>query len=489
MAKAVRPNLDSVTTINQDGSRFFLHPADVRGWFTRGRRVVAVVLIAVYVALPWIPINGNPAVFIDVAHRRFHFFGLTVAPQDLWLGFFLISGLGFALFFLTALLGRIWCGWACPQTVFLEHVFRRVERWIDGDAPARRKLDAAPWTGDKIGRRILKHGLFVLLSAAIAHIFLSYFVSLPGLWGMMTSAPLENLRAFLFVFLATAVLYFNFAWFREQLCIVICPYGRFQSALIDADTMTVGYDVMRGEPRGKRRKAQLEDVVGDTVTRQGDCIDCHRCVQVCPTGIDIRNGLQMECVGCANCIDACDEIMDRVGQPRGLIRYDSTQGLEGKPRRLIRPRIILYAVLGFIGAGAALFSFSHIEPAGFFVNRMPGPNFYVTDDVVRNQFQVRVVNKSTSEATYELAVAGLPEGAFANGTDGPLVLPGMGEVRHPIVVSVERAGYSGGFPLSVTLSGDGLDTALRRKVEFIGPSPRLLQEEAERRTGEAVTKP
>lgn len=247
------PVRDSLSTINDDGSRYFLYPSDVHGRFTTARRLSAYFLIAVYLLLPWIPVNGYPAVFLDLASRRFHFFGYTLAAQDAWLLFFGVTGLGFVLFFLTALFGRLWCGWACPQTVFLDHVFRRIERWLEGDAPARRALQAAPLTAGKLGRRAVKHSLYILVSLVITHLFLAYFVSIPELWSYMREDPAAHWSAFLFVFIAAAILYFNFAWFREQLCIVICPYGRLQSALTDDHTLTIGYDARRGEPRGKFR--------------------------------------------------------------------------------------------------------------------------------------------------------------------------------------------------------------------------------------------
>jgi cytochrome c oxidase accessory protein FixG len=240
------PTRDSVTTINEDGSRYFLHPADAPGRFRLWRRLSGWALIVIYVILPWVQVNGYPAVFVDIVHRRFHFFGWTLAAQDAWLLFFLVSGVGFSLFFLTAMLGRIWCGWACPQTVFLEHIYRRLERWIEGTAPLRRALDAAPWTAGKVFRRGFKHALFILVSLAITHLFLAYFVSLPELWEFMCLAPGEHWTAFVFVFISAGILYFNFAWFREQLCIVICPYGRLQSALTDEHSLVIGYDAQRG---------------------------------------------------------------------------------------------------------------------------------------------------------------------------------------------------------------------------------------------------
>jgi cytochrome c oxidase accessory protein FixG len=321
-----------------DGGRNAVHPADVSGRFTRARTWLFPVLIAVYAILPWIQINGHPAVFLDIEHRRFYLFGGAFNAQDVWLIFFFVTGLGFALFVITTLWGRVWCGYACPQTVFLEGVFRRVERWIEGPRVVRIRRNAAAVSRDKLIRKIAVHALYVLFAAVVAHIFLSYFVSLERLWAMIAAGPVAHPFAFGFALVTTALFYLNFAWFREQLCLVICPYGRLQSLMTDDDTLVIGYDTGRGEPRGKRSDPAA-----------GDCIDCKRCVVVCPTGIDIRNGLQIDCIGCAACVDACDEIMGKIGRAPGLVRYDSLRGFDGGARRFWRPRLALYAVLGVIG--------------------------------------------------------------------------------------------------------------------------------------------
>lgn len=456
-----RPCRETVTTINRDGSRFFLHPADVNGRFTWARRGVALLLIGVYALLPWIPIKGFPAVFLDVIHRRFHLFGLTFAAQDLWLAFFFITGVGFSLFVITALFGRLWCGWACPQTVFLEHVYRRIERWIEGDATRRRQLDAQEWNELKIAKRILKHGLFLVVSLVIAHLFLAYFVSIPQLYQWMTSSPLQHWGAFLFVFAATGILYFNFSWFREQLCLVICPYGRLQSALIDDDSMVIGYDEARGEPRGPAKKPGF-----------GDCIDCTRCVQVCPTGIDIRQGLQIECIGCSNCIDACDTIMDKLGRPRGLVRYDSLNGLAGKQKRVLRPRLGLYTVLLLVGASAMTFAISQLRSANMNVVRMTGAPYIITENGLRNQYMVRVINKTNKSRTYSVEALAENQILHTQGFSETLTVPPMGEEVRPLIVSVEKADYHGKFPLKIYLLTSDGSTISQREVEFLGPDPR-----------------
>lgn len=486
---AVRPSLDSVTTIASDGSRRDLHPADVHGRFTSARRWSGWGLIAFYLVLPWIPVNGHPAVFLDIAERRFHFFGYTLAAQDTWLLFFGVSGLGFALFFLTALFGRLWCGWACPQTVYLEHVYRVIERWIDGDATERRALTAAPLTAGKAAKRVAKHGLYVLVSLLITHLFLSYFVSLPEVWRMMHSAPGEHWAAFLFVFGAAGVLYFNFAWFREQLCIVICPYGRLQSALTDDHSLSIGYDTARGEPRGKLRH---EPGVGSELARAGstearasslahgkigDCVDCNRCVQVCPTGIDIRHGLQLECIGCAACIDACDEVMTRVKRPAGLIRYDSFAGLTGRATRWVRPRTILYGILLCVGLAVAAFAFTTVKPANFLVFRTGGASYFVGPEDVRNQFMVRLVNKRTVPATFIVSSEGLPAGLHQSGFEAPVTLAPMAESVSPLVLVAGRKDYHGPFKFTVRLRDEAGTFTLAREVEFMGPDAHLLEED------------
>jgi len=458
------PNLDSVTTINEDGSRNFLHPADVWGKFTLGRRFVAGVLILIYAGLPWIPINGHPAVFLDIAHRKFHLFGITLAMQDLWMLFFCITGLAFSLFFITALLGRLWCGWACPQTVFMEHVYRRIERFFEGDAIAQKKLDKMAWSENKKWlRRGGKLAVFLLVSWLISHIFLAYFVSIPQLYQWMTQSPTEHWSAFIFMGVATLVLFFNFTWFREQLCIVICPYGRLQSALTDDDSIIIGYDYQRGEPRGKPSNPDA-----------GDCIACNRCVQVCPTGIDIRQGLQLECIGCANCIDACNEVMTKLKRPQGLIRYSSMRALEGLKTRILRPRIILYSLLMLFGITAFGVSYSLRYSEVFMTAiRLPGMPFFMDDDIIRNQFTVRLINKQNEEINYHLQVLADRQ-IQVNGFDGPLELEAQEERVQTLVVQTPKEGYDGKFKMTIQLLDENNELVTQKEIDFLGPDPRLL---------------
>ena len=455
---AKTPSIESVTTINDDGSRYFIHPADVRGFWTRWRRVIGALLLAFYVLLPWIPINGEPAVFLDVFHRKIHLFGLTLMFQDLWLFFFVITGLAFSLYVATSVAGRVWCGWACPQTVFLDHVIRRIERWIEGDAASRRQLDLAPWTAGRFFKGVIKHFLFFIFAALIAHVFLSYFVSLPQLYGMMTHTPSQNWGSFLFVFIMTGMLYFDFAWFREQFCIVLCPYGRFQSALIDDNSIVIGYDAKRGEPRGKAG------------TTQGECIDCRRCIQVCPTGIDIRQGLQLECISCAACIDACDEVMDKMHRPRGLIRHDSLNALAGKPDRFLRPRLALYAVLGLIGVSVFLFSAAQLKPVTLSIFRMQGAPYFRDEGTIRNNFLVRMANKRSRPSIYRIEVESTADHLKAAGiTSSPLNLGPLEEVQVPLILTLPDADFRQGFDVKVRVLGADGQREGEKIVPFLGP--------------------
>ena len=461
MSTPKTPNLSSLTTVNEDGSHYFLHPADVSGFWTKVRRSFGFVLIVVYVALPWIPINGYPAVFLDVEKRLFHLFGLTLVPQDMWVMFFLVTGMGFALFFITSLLGRVWCGWACPYTVFLDHVYRRIERWIEGDAIARRKLAEAPWTSGKILKRFVKHLLFAGVAALIAHVFLSYFVSLSRLYGFMHEGPLQHATAFGIIVFLTLALWFCFGYFREQFCIIMCPYGRLQSALTDSDTVIVGYDEKRGEPRG---------ALGRTT---GDCVDCHRCIQVCPTGIDIRNGLQLECIGCTACIDACDDIMTKVGRPKGLIRYDSQNGFDGSPKRILRPRIVAYSALAVVGLLALVtVAWIKMTPYAATVTRVGGVGFSSSAEAVSNIYLLRVQNKRNQPATVTIRLAeDVPAGYQLSGGEQTFTIAPLGELSQNCVILAPLASYKGSSDIALQIHAEPGNVTLKKSTRFLGPNP------------------
>lgn len=437
--------------LDDHGARHALYPVLSKGRMQRAKGWVFGALICLYVALPLVQIGGHLAVFIDIPRRHFYLFGQTYNAQDFYLMFFVFSGIGFLLIVLSALFGRVWCGWACPQTVFLEGVFRRVERWIEGDGHKRKRLDAGPWTAERVARKSAKHIAFVGLSFAVAHVFLAYFVSVPDLLGMMVSNPTEHPTAFAWAFGMTGIMYFNFWWFREQLCIVICPYGRLQSALQDQHTVVIGYDERRGEPRGKKSDPAA-----------ADCVDCGLCVAVCPTGIDIRNGLQLECVGCAFCIDACDSIMDKLERPRGLVRYDSLAGLSGQARRFLRPRVLLYGVAGLVGLLVAASFFADRSDYEANLLRNVGAPYILSGEAVINPLHVHLINKSSSDATFRVEAA--PDTAGDVFVARPSVeLRSFGAAEVPIIVTL-RAGALVGGQVRVIVTPEGREAEARTLV-------------------------
>ncbi|HEX7478075.1 MAG TPA: cytochrome c oxidase accessory protein CcoG [Polyangiales bacterium] len=436
---------DKASSLRADGSRNFVHPADVSGRFDRSRKLVFVVLIALMAVLPWWSIGGHPAVFLDVQHRCFYLFGATFNAQDFWLTFFLLTGVGFALIVTTALWGRLWCGYACPQTVFLEGLFRPVERLLEGPRIERMRRNQAPLGWDKAWRKLCKHVIFIALAFAIAHIILAYFVSLPGLYRMVLSRPSAHPEAFAWAASLTGILYFDFFWFREQLCLIICPYGRLQSVLADHDTLVIGYDAPRGEPRGKAGAFGA-----------GACVDCSRCVVVCPTGIDIRNGLQIDCIGCARCVDACDEVMDKLQRPRGLVRYDSQNGLLGNPTRRFRPRVALYGVLGLAGVVAFSIALSRSTPFEANLLRLrDAPPFVVENGRVRNAFEVHVVNKRNHTTRFELR-GGRERGLRYVIAMPRIALAALGDQRIPVFVDFAATDIHDGELASIDVLADGV---------------------------------
>lgn len=445
------PIYDKASSLRADGSRNFVHPADVEGRFDVRRKLSFAALIVLLTLLPWIDLGGHPAVFLDFAHRSFYLLGGTFNAQDTWLVFFLLSGVGFLLIVAAALWGRLWCGYACPQTVFLEGLFRPIERLIEGPRAVRMRRNAAPFSFDKAWRKTLKHAVFVLLAFLVAHIIVSYFVSLPALYRMVFRAPGQHPEAFAWATALTAGLYFNFFWFREQMCLIICPYGRLQSVLSDDDTLVIGYDARRGEPRGKVK-----------AEGRGDCVDCNRCVVVCPTGIDIRNGLQIDCIGCARCVDACDDVMHKLDQPAGLVRYDSLNGLSGAAKRFWRPRVYFYGVLAILGVTALSLALSRSRPFEANVLRLrDAPPFVVEGERVRNSFEVHVVNKRGHRAVF--TVEGEADARFHYVVATPrLELGPLEDRRVPVFVEVDpRRVQDGESALIHVRQDEGLETTLR----------------------------
>jgi cytochrome c oxidase accessory protein FixG len=436
-----------------------IQPADVRGRFHTARVIVFVFLIGAWAALPWIRVGAHPALFVDVEAGELYLFGATFNAQDTWLLFFLLSGIGFGLVYATAVAGRVWCGWACPQTVFLEGVFRRLERWIEGAREERLRRNAGPMTLQKLGIKAGAHAAFACASLLIAHIVLSYFVSLPKTFAMVRQSPSAHPEAFAWVIAVSALLYLNFAWFREQLCVVLCPYGRLQSALFDEHSLVIGYDARRGEPRGKK------GAIG-----AGDCVDCKRCVTVCPTGIDIRNGIQMECVACTACVDACDDVMDKLGRARGLIRYDSLEGLAGRARRVVRPRLVLYTALLVVGAVVAIAATRRRMDFETTLLRLPGAPYAMDREIVRDALQVHIVNKRAERVEYRIDVEPV-DGMTALVPMPTVTVEPLADTRVPLFLTVGRERFHAEFPVRVRVARTAAPLAVSTVIAtFMGPS-------------------
>ena len=451
-------------SMKQDGSRLMIHPADVKGRWMNWRRAVFAVLIAVYVAGPLIPVGGHPMIQLDVEHRRFFLFGSTFNAQDFWMVLLLVLSFAFGLLLVTAWKGRVWCGWACPQTVFLEGVYRPIERFFDGSREQRIRLAAEPMSLKKFARRLGKYSVFLVVSIVIAHTATALFVSPRELFAMITEGPRQHLEAFGLTTGFTAILMFNFTWFREQFCVVLCPYGRLQSVLHDKDSVTVAYRESRGEPRGKILKA-----AGVEAPKLGDCIDCKRCVAVCPTGIDIRDGLQMECLACTQCVDACDEVMDKVKRPRGLIDFASQNELKGEPRRTLRPRLMIYAglmLISVITLGVSLATRTPFE-ANIFRPR-GGMPFVVDGEIVRNAFEVHVFNKNPQDARFSIAVSGGPdEKSVVIGTP-QVELASLTDAHVPVSISIPRAQLGAPVELKLTVTDETNGVKKELRVGFLG---------------------
>lgn len=390
---------DSVATIEQSGTRKWVYPKKPKGKFTNYRDLVTLFLLAIFFILPFIKLNGNPFLKINIIDREFFIIGQPFYPQDFFiLALGAITSVVFIILF-TVVFGRIFCGWICPQTIFMEGVFRKIEYWIEGDRNKQIKLANQPWTGEKIWKKTLKWSIYVIISLIITHWMFMYIVGYQDVIKIMQEGPVVYPTNFIVMIIFTGLFYFVFAWFREQVCTLVCPYGRLQGVLIDKETINVFYDFKRGENRAKWRKGEDRKAAG-----KGDCIDCNQCVVVCPTGIDIRNGQQLECINCTMCIDACDEVMVKTGLPKGLIRYATQDEIEKEEKfkfttRMKAYSVVLLALLGFLGYllnNRGTLEAKFIKPAG--------STYYVKDGKINNTYNYTFLNKSNKDHTVTIKV-------------------------------------------------------------------------------------
>jgi polyferredoxin len=439
---------DHISTADESGKRIWLHPQKPSGNFYDYRKYASYFFLLLFFGLPFLKYEGEPLFLFNLIERRFILFGTVFLPQDFPIfGVAMLSFLVFIILF-TAIFGRIFCGWVCPQTIFMELVFRRIEYWIDGDANEQRRLKNRPWDNEKVGKRTLKYTIFFLISFLIANLFFSYIIGIDQL-GKIISEPLSDHKGLFFGLLFfSLVFFFVYAYVRENVCILICPYGRLQGVLLDKKSINVAYDYVRGEPRGKLKKEKAKpEVVGYQAlpvlakeTKQvaedddcscvgcdgsggckdkkaapivGDCIDCGLCVKVCPTGIDIRNGVQLECINCTACIDACDSIMDKISKPRGLIRYASEENIQtGSPFQWTT-RIKAYSAVLLVLLGVFFTLMLRRTPVDATVLRTPGMMFQELEGgKVSNLYNVKILNKSHYDLNFDLKVENMPSASI-----------------------------------------------------------------------------
>lgn len=462
---------DHLATADKDGNRRWLFPKSPSGtWHTR-RAWFSAVLIVVMFAGPWIRIQGNPLLMLNIIERRFSILGQIFWPQDgvIFAVAMLVFITGIIIF--TTAFGRLWCGWACPQTVMMEMVFRKIEYLIDGDAQAQKALDAAPWTSRKIVRRLSKHVIFMGVSFIVANTLLAYIIGSDALLAIQTDDPRNHVAGLVAITLFSLLFYSIFARFREQACTFICPYGRFQSAVLDENTLVVAYDHRRGENRGPIRRG--EDAAARLTAGFGDCVSCRQCVAVCPTGIDIRNGTQMECVNCTACIDACDTVMDKIGRPRGLIRFASQNNIEKREPQRFTPRMVMYSCV--LAALITLFlvlvitrapvETTFLRAAGSLYGTMP-------DGRIQNVYAVKIINKAHHDIPVELRLENIQGTVRIAGATNP-VAPMRGFLQTSVLIQLDPSvitDQSTPLKIGVYSNGKRLETV---KTVFAAPQKNL----------------
>jgi cytochrome c oxidase accessory protein FixG len=458
---------DHLATADKLGNRRWIYPKQPRGvWYDR-RTYVSWLLLAVLFAGPFIFIHGNPLLMINIVERRFSILGQIFWPQDTLL--FAVAMLVFivSIIIFTTAFGRLWCGWTCPQTLLMEMVFRKIEYAIEGDAAEQRALNLAPWTARKAARKLGKHAIFLGLSFLIGNTLLSYIIGSEQLIHITTDDPRNHLAGLTFMILFTLLFYAIFARFREQACTFICPYGRFQSAILDENTLVVAYDRKRGEQRAPLHR---EQTAGQRkAAGLGDCVACRQCVTVCPTGIDIRDGTQMECVNCTACIDACDGVMDKVGQPRGLIRFASLNNIErGEPQRFT-PRMLGYSVVLLALISLFLFLLFTRSDVQTTLLRAPGALYQATDrEHIENIYTMKLVNKTSRDIPVQLRLEDVPGRLKVMGGQA-LLVPKEQLLQSSVLIELKKSHLKGATTkLKIGIYSDGklLDTV---NTVFVGP--------------------
>jgi cytochrome c oxidase accessory protein FixG len=434
-----------------------VYPRAVRGWFAAWRWTLVWATQLVFYGGAWLTWNDRQAVLFDIAHRKFYIFGLVFWPQDIIYLTVLLILSALSLFLFTAVAGRLWCGYACPQTVYTE-IFMWIERKIEGDRNARIRLDQQGFSSKKVLLKGAKHTAWIALSLWTGFTFVGYFTPIRELLHNALALEAGPWEAFWVLFYGFAT-YGNAGWMREQVCKYMCPYARFQSAMFDKDTLIITYDAKRGEPRGAKKKDASEEALGD-------CVDCGICVQVCPTGIDIRNGLQYECIGCAACIDGCNQVMQKVGRPQQLIRYSTTHAMEGNPTRVFRPRVLVYGfILLAITVAAAASLYLRVPLKVDVIRDRAAIAREVEGGLIENVYRLQIMNTTEQARAFEITVSGLPGiQVWGEPTVG---VPAASSRMVPVKVRAEAAS-AGTHPIEFHVRALGADqVSVREESVFI----------------------
>jgi cytochrome c oxidase accessory protein FixG len=453
---------DSIATVDKKGERVWIYPKKPRGRFYSARNVVTILLLIIFFGGPFVKIAGQPLLMMNFLERKFIIFGLAFWPQDFHL--FLLAMIIFVVFIVlfTAVFGRVWCGWACPQTVFMEMVYRKIEYWIEGDARQQKKLNIMPWTTEKFFKKLLKHVIFITIAFLIGNMFMAYIVGIDRTLDIVSASPAENPTGFAAVLIFSGIFYFVFSWFREQACVVVCPYGRFQSVLLDKSSIVISYDFLRGEKRGKLLKNK------PVPKEQGDCIDCHQCVEVCPTGIDIRNGTQLECVNCTACIDACDLIMDKINKPRGLIKYASYNAIKNSDKKVFTTRAFGYSIVLALLIGLFVTLLVLRSPVESTILRTPGTLFSeLSDGNISNLYSVKIINKTFEEMDLQFNLKDIKGKLILAGSK--LIIPPDGIAQSALIAEINKKELKAGkndITIEILSNGQVIDLV---QTGFVAP--------------------
>lgn len=455
---------DHIATVNEHGKRVWVYPKKPKGSLTNKRKLVSYSLLIFLLLAPWIRVNGSQLLEFNILDRKFSIFGATFWPQDLYIfAILMVIGIVFVILF-TIIYGRIFCGWICPQTIFMEFVFRQVEYWIDGDWKHQQALDKAPWDAKKWGKRILKHGIFWLISFVIANVFLAYIIGSHELIRIQTEPLSQHIGGFTAILIFTTLFYFVFSNLREQVCTTICPYGRLQGVLLDKNSMVVAYDHVRGEQRAKFKKNENR-----AESKKGDCIDCMQCVHVCPTGIDIRNGTQLECVNCTACIDACNSMMDGVGLERGLIRFVSENGIVNRTKFQWTRRVVSYTGVLVLLIGILTVLLINRSDFSTTILRQRGSTFQIdAENHITNIFEIDLTNKTKTH--FDVKLLSSEAAVTFQVANKRIDLPGEKHVRERFIARFPyKVIEHGTKKIEVIVIGNGKEID-RVWIKLIGPS-------------------